>query len=167
MKKVIQEGDGGRRFHCDCCNVWTIKHLRPPMVVLQSNLMNLHLLTNGGPTAFPSLRSLLHQAIQHPFLSKSCFPPTVNVSSPSPPLSSLRSSLFHPLLLRLSRPSPLSSLMKQGSARGQFALYQYSMPITRFELLTLTQGSASHCSALLFPPAQARFHALARTLTDT
>lgn len=58
-----------------------------------------------------------------------------------------------PLLLRLLRtllfPSPLSSLMKQRSAWGHFPLYQYSMSIIRVGLLTLTQGTMSHLSALL------------------
>lgn len=49
-------------------------------------------------------------------------------------------------------------LMKLRSARGHFSLYQYSMPITRVRLLTLTQGTMSHRLALALLRSRTRAH---------
>lgn len=49
--------------------------------------------------------------------------------------------------------------MKLRSARGHLSLYQYSMPITRVGLLTVTQGTMSHRLALaLFVLEQQMIH---------
>lgn len=134
-----QWGRGERRkmlpckVQCGCCND-SQPHQRPQSAPLKGHLAHDHL----------SIAACFQD--HHLSCSSLCFlHPVPLLSSTSPSFRFDHLSRFPPCLL-----------MKQRYARGHFPLYQYSMPITRVGLLTLTQGTTSRCSALLLSCTRAR-----------
>lgn len=131
------------------------RRLKPTHIFFKTTLFPFLLCASDQ---IPLLRFHAHQPLAaissgSPFTP--FFPPL-----PSSPLSLRCASPLPPvwMLWTLLLPSPWPLLMKLRSARGHFSLYQYSMPITRVGLLTLTQGTMLHRLALVLSCTHTHTH---------